>query len=58
MNNAQIPGDIAFTNSDKAIQYRKGSRRAYANMENGVGWATSMRVKFWGTASVIDDVQS
>jgi predicted pyridoxine 5'-phosphate oxidase superfamily flavin-nucleotide-binding protein len=42
MKNAKIPSDIAFTNNVKAIQTRKGSRRAYANMENGVGWATSI----------------
>ena len=40
MKIAQIPSDIAFTNSVKAIQTGKGSRRAYASMENGAGWAT------------------
>jgi len=34
------PSDIAFTESVKAIQSRKGSRRAYANMEQGAGWKT------------------
>lgn len=41
-NAASIPSDIAFTSSVKAIQTRKGSRRAYASMENGAGWATSI----------------
>jgi len=30
--------DMAFTASVKAIQARKGSRRAYARMEQGDGW--------------------
>ena len=30
--------DVAFTASVKAIQARKGSRRAYARMEQGDGW--------------------
>ena len=40
MKNVSIPSDVAFTNSVKAIQTGKGSRRAYASMENGAGWAT------------------
>lgn len=36
------PSDIAFTESVKAIQSRKGSRRAYANMEQGGGWKTEI----------------
>lgn len=35
-----FPSDIAFTDTVKAIQSRKGSRRAYANMELGRGWQT------------------
>jgi len=42
MKNVQIPSDVAFTNSVKAIQTRKGSRRACVSMESGVGWATSI----------------
>jgi uncharacterized protein len=34
--------DIAFTPSVKAIQTRKGSRGAYANMEQGSGWKTEI----------------
>ncbi len=36
------PSDIAFTETVKAIQSRKGSRRAYANMEQGNGWNTEI----------------
>ena len=32
--------DAAFTDSVKAIQTRKGSRKAYARMEAGDGWRT------------------
>ena len=34
--------DIAFTPAVKAIQARKGSRRAYARMEEGDGWSTTI----------------
>ena len=33
-----IPSDIAFTPTVKALQTRKGSRHAYARMEQGGGW--------------------
>jgi len=36
------PSDIAFTETVTAIQSRKGSRRAYANMEQGSGWKTEI----------------
>jgi uncharacterized protein len=36
------PSDIAFTDTVKALQSRKGSRRAYANMESGRGWQTTI----------------
>ncbi|WP_374350317.1 pyridoxamine 5'-phosphate oxidase family protein [Chitinimonas sp.] len=36
----QYSSDIAFTPSVKAIQQRKGSRRAYAHMEEGGSWET------------------
>lgn len=36
------PSDIAFTDTVKALQTRKGSRRAYANMESGRGWQTKI----------------
>jgi uncharacterized protein len=38
----KIVSDVAFTPAVKAIQSRKGSRGAYARMEQGVGWATSI----------------
>lgn len=34
--------DIAFTPTVKAIQTRKGSRRAYANQEEAGGWRTAI----------------
>jgi hypothetical protein len=36
------PSDIAFTPSVKAVQARKGSRSAYARMEQGRGWQTAV----------------
>lgn len=36
------PSDIAFTDTVKALQTRKGSRRAYANMEHGRGWQATI----------------
>jgi len=33
-----LASDVAFTPAVKAIQSRKGSRRAYARMEEGDGW--------------------
>jgi predicted pyridoxine 5'-phosphate oxidase superfamily flavin-nucleotide-binding protein len=37
-----IASDIAFTSTVKAIQARRGSRAAYARMENGDGWNTTI----------------
>lgn len=34
--------DVAFTDTVKAIQSRKGSRRAYARMESGGGWPSTI----------------
>jgi len=34
--------DIAFTDSVKALQAKRGSRRAYARMEENGSWATSI----------------
>ena len=38
----QYPSDIAFTPSVKAIQTEKGSRSAYAKVEEGRGWQTTV----------------
>ena len=38
----RIPSDVAFTPAVKAIQARKGSRGAYARMEQGDGWQTEI----------------
>jgi predicted pyridoxine 5'-phosphate oxidase superfamily flavin-nucleotide-binding protein len=37
-----IASDVAFTPTVKAIQARKGSRHAYARMESGAGWGTTI----------------
>jgi predicted pyridoxine 5'-phosphate oxidase superfamily flavin-nucleotide-binding protein len=37
-----IASDIAFTPAVKAVQARKGSRSAYARMEGGQGWNTTI----------------
>lgn len=37
-----IASDVAFTPAVKAIQARKGSRSAYARMEQGRGWQTEV----------------
>lgn len=43
MDNARpYPSDIAFTPAVKALQARKGSRSAYARMEQGRGWQTAV----------------
>jgi predicted pyridoxine 5'-phosphate oxidase superfamily flavin-nucleotide-binding protein len=39
---SRYTSDVAFTPSVKAIQTRKGSRGAYANMERGPGWKTEI----------------
>ena len=38
----RFASDVAFTDSVKAIQSRKGSRRAYGRMEEGAGWQTTI----------------
>jgi len=41
-NIPRIASDIAFTSTVKAIQARRGSRAAYARMEEGEGWNTTI----------------
>ena len=36
------PSDIAFTPAVKSIQRQKGSRDAYAKVEQGRGWQTTV----------------
>lgn len=36
------PSDVAFSPAVKAIQARKGSREAYAHVEQGRGWRTAI----------------
>lgn len=40
--NITSSSDVAFTPAVKAIQARKGSRRAYANQEQAGGWSTEV----------------
>ncbi len=39
---AEFPSDVAFTPAVKAVQAQKGSRHAYARMEQGGSWKTSI----------------
>jgi predicted pyridoxine 5'-phosphate oxidase superfamily flavin-nucleotide-binding protein len=43
-----VPSDVAFTPSVKAIQSRLGSRKSYARMEEGDGWATEVTEELAG----------
>src|SRR3954449_1309264 len=36
------PSDVAFSPAVKAVQARKGSREAYARVEQGAGWRTEV----------------
>jgi predicted pyridoxine 5'-phosphate oxidase superfamily flavin-nucleotide-binding protein len=36
------PSDVAFSDAVKAVQTRLGSRRAYARLETGDGWETTI----------------
>jgi len=42
MEQVHFSSDVAFTPTVKAIQTRKGSRRAYANMEQRGSWQTEI----------------
>ncbi|RTL77249.1 MAG: pyridoxamine 5'-phosphate oxidase [Bradyrhizobiaceae bacterium] len=42
MDAIKFSSDVAFTNSVKAIQLRKGSRRLYERVENKGSWNTSI----------------
>jgi predicted pyridoxine 5'-phosphate oxidase superfamily flavin-nucleotide-binding protein len=47
MSDTQIyPSDVAFTPTVKAVQARKGSRDAYAHVEQGSGWRTEIDEDF------------
>ena len=40
--NERVASDVAFTDTVKAIQSRKGSRQAYARMSQGGDWQTTI----------------
>jgi uncharacterized protein len=48
MTNPRHPSDVAFTPAVKAIQSRKGSRGAYAKMEEKRGWQTAISTDLKG----------
>ncbi len=48
--------DIAFTPAVKAVQSQKGSRRGYAHMEEGQGWATRITPDLAGFIAAQDSV--
>ena len=50
----KVPSDIAFTDSVKAIQSEKGSRRGYAQMETGDGWETTVTPALAQFLAVLD----
>ena len=41
-SSATYPSDVAFTPAVKAVQTRKGSRDAYARVEQNGGWQTEI----------------
>jgi uncharacterized protein len=42
MSETVYPSDVAFSPAVKAVQLRKGSRDAYARVEQGAGWRTEV----------------
>jgi len=42
MTPATFPSDVVFTPSVKALQQARGSRHAYARMEQGRGWSSTI----------------
>lgn len=51
---ALYPSDVAFTDSVKAIQTAKGSREAYAKVERGRGWQTTITPELRQFVSQLD----
>jgi predicted pyridoxine 5'-phosphate oxidase superfamily flavin-nucleotide-binding protein len=50
----QYASDIAFTTAVKKVQESKGSRHAYARMERGRGWRTSVTAELKEFLSQLD----
>jgi predicted pyridoxine 5'-phosphate oxidase superfamily flavin-nucleotide-binding protein len=50
----QFASDVAFTPAIKAIQTEKGSRTAYAKVEEGRGWPTSVTPELTAFLSELD----
>jgi predicted pyridoxine 5'-phosphate oxidase superfamily flavin-nucleotide-binding protein len=49
-----VPSDVAFTPAVKAIQERKGSRKAYARRERDHGWQTRITPDLAGFLAELD----
>jgi predicted pyridoxine 5'-phosphate oxidase superfamily flavin-nucleotide-binding protein len=49
-----FPSDVAFTPAVKAVQARKGSREAYARVEQGAGWRTEVDADLAAFLSEVD----
>lgn len=50
----RFASDVAFTSAVKKVQSEKGSRAAYARMERGPGWKTSVTPKLEAFLSGLD----
>ena len=49
-----FPSDRAFSDAVKSVQSRKGSRKGYARMESGAGWATGVTPELAEFIGVLD----
>jgi predicted pyridoxine 5'-phosphate oxidase superfamily flavin-nucleotide-binding protein len=56
MTTRAVASDVAFTASVKAVQSAKGSRRAYAKMEAGDGWETTVTAELADFIAGMDSV--
>ena len=54
----QFASDVAFTPAVKEIQAEKGSRTAYAKVEQGRGWQTEVTPELTAFLSGLDRVSS
>ncbi len=51
---SNFPSDVAFTTAVKAAQQQRGSRHAYARMEQGTGWHTAVTPELSAFLSGLD----
>ena len=50
----EFPSDVAFTPSVKRLQHERGSRAAYARMEAGHGWSTTITPELAAFVATLD----